>query len=123
MNHDICFCMRDDCPRVDCYRHRSHAPVGIPYSISRLHTDDVSLCEWYLPGARAGTPKLNLNTATEEELRELDCGLSTIRIYSILSYREKHGGFKSVPELRKCRGIGKGLCEKLSRLVYVEEGL
>jgi competence protein ComEA len=51
-----------------------------------------------------GAP-LNLNTATLEQLDELD-GIGPATAQSILDYREEHGGFGSVEELGEVPGIG-----------------
>jgi competence protein ComEA len=51
-----------------------------------------------------GVP-LNLNTATLEQLDELD-GIGPATAQSILDYREEHGGFGSVEELGQVPGIG-----------------
>ena len=63
-------------------------------------------------GAAAGTTAptepgvpLNLNTATLEQLDELD-GIGPATAQSILDYREEHGGFGSVEELGQVPGIG-----------------
>jgi competence protein ComEA len=51
-----------------------------------------------------GVP-LNLNTATLEQLDELD-GIGPTTAQSIIDYREEHGGFGSVEELGQVPGIG-----------------
>ena len=56
------------------------------------------------PSRRAGVP-LNLNTATLEQLDELD-GIGPATAQSILEYREENGGFGSVEELGQVPGIG-----------------
>ena len=59
-------------------------------------------------GVPAETPPgvpLNLNTATLEQLDELD-GIGPATAQSILDYREEHGGFGSVEELGEVPGIG-----------------
>jgi competence protein ComEA len=60
--------------------------------------------------APAGTPAapgvpLNINTATLEQLDELD-GIGPTTAQHILDYREEHGGFGSVEELGEVPGIG-----------------
>jgi competence protein ComEA len=62
------------------------------------------------PGAPAAAPTqpgvpLNLNTATLEQLDELD-GIGPATAQNILDYREEHGGFGSVEELGEVPGIG-----------------
>jgi len=54
--------------------------------------------------ATPGVP-LNLNTATLEQLDELD-GIGPTTAQSILDYREEQGGFGSVDELNQVPGIG-----------------
>jgi competence protein ComEA len=56
------------------------------------------------PEPAPGVP-LNLNTATLEQLDELD-GIGPTTAQSILEYREEHGGFGSVEELGNVPGIG-----------------
>jgi competence protein ComEA len=51
-----------------------------------------------------GVP-LNLNTATIEQLDELD-GIGPATAQNILDYRDEHGGFGSVEELGEVPGIG-----------------
>jgi competence protein ComEA len=51
-----------------------------------------------------GVP-LNVNTATLEQLDELD-GIGPATAQNILDYREEHGGFGSVDELGEVPGIG-----------------
>jgi competence protein ComEA len=55
--------------------------------------------------AAPGQP-LNLNTATLEQLDELD-GVGPATAQKILDFREQHGGFGSVDELDQVPGIGE----------------
>jgi competence protein ComEA len=62
------------------------------------------------PATAAATPAapgvpLNINTATLEQLDELD-GIGPTTAQHILDYREEHGGFGSVEELGEVPGIG-----------------
>jgi len=50
-------------------------------------------------------PPINLNTATIEQLDQLD-GIGPTTAQKILQYRQEHGGFSSVEELKNVPGIG-----------------
>lgn len=58
-------------------------------------------------GAVGGTgPPVNLNTATAEQLDQLD-GVGPATAQKIVAYRQQHGGFRSVSELDQVPGIGE----------------
>jgi competence protein ComEA len=61
---------------------------------------------------------LNLNTATLEQLDELD-GIGPATAQQILDYREAHGGFGSVEELGQVPGIGEKRLASLREQVRV----
>ncbi len=50
--------------------------------------------------------KINLNTATSEELPKPFLGLELNVLGISLPYRESHGGFQSVDDLKNVSGIG-----------------
>lgn len=56
--------------------------------------------------------KLNLNTATVEQLDALE-GIGSTRAKAIVEYREKQGPFQSVDDLQKVKGFGPKLVETI----------
>lgn len=57
--------------------------------------------------AAADAPlSIDLNTATEQELEQLD-GVGPATAANILAYRQEHGGFASIDELDEVSGIGE----------------
>ena len=73
-------------------------------------------------GAARGAPAegvpLDINTATPEQLDELD-GIGPGMAAAILEYREQHGGFGSVEELGQVPGIGEKRLAALREKVRV----
>jgi competence protein ComEA len=69
------------------------------------------------PGAVAAAP-LDLNTATPEQLDQLD-GIGPGMAGRILDYRKEHGGFGSVEELGQVPGIGEKRLAALREKVRV----
>jgi competence protein ComEA len=66
--------------------------------------------------SRAVQFPLDLNQARLEELMELP-GIGEKLAQRVVEYRKTHGGFRSVEDLRKVRGIGEKRMERLRPLV------
>ena len=62
--------------------------------------------------------KINLNTATREELLRLS-GIGDAKADSILAWREQHGGFSQIEDLMKIEGIKEGVFSKIRDYVKV----
>ncbi len=62
---------------------------------------------------------LNLNTATKPQLVALP-GIGDVMAERIIRYREDHGPFRDLEELRSIKGISKRSLEKLKPLVTVD---
>lgn len=74
-------------------------------------------------GVRTGNTdgKLNINTASFEELKTLN-GIGDTRAESILKYREEHGGFQTIEDLMNVEGIKEGVFEKIKDRITVNTG-
>jgi competence protein ComEA len=76
-------------------------------------------CQAYKEEAGPNLKKLDLNLATEEELKALPgVGIKTAR--AIVDHRKAIGGYKSLEQLRLVRGVGDKLYECLKDLVFVK---
>jgi len=63
--------------------------------------------------------RVNLNTATAEELQKIP-GIGPTIAERILAYRTKQGGFRTVSELLAVSGIGEKSLERLEPYLYIE---
>jgi len=61
---------------------------------------------------RGGGNKVNLNTASKEELMQIE-GLDEESAGRIIQYREENGGFGSIDEVTQIPGFGETLLEKV----------
>ena len=70
---------------------------------------------WADPNGNAGgsvSDKININTAAKEELMTLS-GIGASKAESILKYRQEHGNFQSIEDLKKIEGIKDGVFNKI----------
>lgn len=58
------------------------------------------------------TGKIDLNTATVEELKALD-GIGEAKANAIVEYRSEYGPFTSVEEIKNVKGIGDGIFDAI----------
>jgi competence protein ComEA len=70
------------------------------------------------PGETGTAPQgpISLNTATPEQLDQLD-GVGPATAQKILAWRQQHGGFRSVDDLKQISGIGPKRFESLKAKV------
>ena len=62
--------------------------------------------------------KVNLNTATKEELMSLS-GVGEAKAESIINYREQQGKFKKIEDIMLISGIKEGLFQKIKDYIKV----
>ncbi|MBI4199980.1 MAG: ComEA family DNA-binding protein [Chloroflexi bacterium] len=81
------------------------------------------------PSPRDGAPtteapqrKVNINTASAEELDLLLPGIGPVKAQAIVEYREKNGPFRRIDELMNVNGIGPKTYEAVRDLVKVGPG-
>lgn len=70
---------------------------------------------WADPNGNAGgsvSDKININTAAKEELMTLS-GIGASKAESILKYRQEHGNFQNIEDLKKIEGIEDGVFNKI----------
>lgn len=93
------------------------APKAAPAALEAATADEAD------PPARAGkktpTGKLNLNTATAEQLMLLP-GVGPSKAERVLAFRGKHGPFKRVSDLRRVKGFGYKTLKKLEPFLDVK---
>ena len=68
--------------------------------------------------ATAAFAKVNINTATAQELTSLP-GIGQVKAEAIVKYREANGPFKSVDDITKVNGIGPKKLEKIRNEITV----
>ncbi|MBR5047661.1 MAG: helix-hairpin-helix domain-containing protein [Eubacterium sp.] len=62
--------------------------------------------------------RVNINLAGKEDLMTLH-GIGESRALAIIAYREEHGGFSSVEELKEVEGIGDGIYQKIKNTIRI----
>lgn len=63
--------------------------------------------------------KVNINKASADELMTL-AGIGEAKAAGILAYREEHGGFKSIEEIKNINGIKDSVFNKISDRITVD---
>lgn len=83
-------------------------------------TDLETACRHYIEKAGPNFQKIDINTATEEDLIALPgIGIKTAR--AIVAFRESIGGYKSLDQLQLVRGVGDKTYNCLKQLVTIKE--
>lgn len=69
-------------------------------------------------GPAADQGKVNINTATAEELTTLS-GIGASRASDIIAYRESNGGFQTIQDIMKVSGIKDAVFQKIKDKIKV----
>ena len=87
---------------------------------STINTKDVdSSVSEISPNSSNSTPnKININTASTEELMTLD-GIGEATAEKIITYRQEQGSFKSIDEIKEVSGIGDKKYEAIKDFITV----
>lgn len=63
--------------------------------------------------------RININTATKDELSQNIKGIGEVLASRIVEYREQNGNFNSIEEITSVRGIGEKLFNKIKNHICV----
>ncbi len=83
-----------------------------------LGTLSVQAAETSKPAGNTVTA-VNINTATTEQLSQLD-GIGKAKAEAIILYRKQHGQFKSLDDITQIKGIGKAILDKNRSMLALE---
>ena len=75
---------------------------------------------WVVPALAADLQKVNLNSATLEELMTLD-GIGQKVAERILNFREKNGPFQKPEDLMMVKGVGEKIFEANRSTIVVHD--
>lgn len=95
------------------------ATVQVPNASDQPQVSPADHTPAPVPEAPAGIRRININTASVEEL-DLLPGVGKATALAIIEHRTKYGHFRTVSDLDKVPGIGPSRIEKLRPLVIVE---
>jgi competence ComEA-like helix-hairpin-helix protein len=74
-----------------------------------------------VPDVGTDAPQVDLNTASEKDLRTLS-GMGTALAQRVIEYRETHAGFQTPEEITEVPGIGQGLYDRWAPRLTINFG-
>ena len=78
------------------------------------------MMSWVVPALAADLQKVNLNTATLEELMTLD-GIGQKVAERILDFREKNGPFQKPEDLMMVKGVGEKIFDANKTKIVIQD--
>ena len=75
---------------------------------------------WAIPALADDVSKVNINTATQDQLMTLE-GIGESYAVRIIEYRTKNGPFQSPSDIIKVKGIGEKIYEANKDRIIVKE--
>ena len=61
---------------------------------------------------------ININSASLTDLQKIN-GIGEVKAQSIVDYRDKNGGFKSIEDIKNVEGIGDKTFEKIKDKISI----
>ena len=99
----------------------SEAKPEVPEKAAEAPEEEIPVqeaaCE-EAPEAPADGGKLNINTASAEELQELP-GIGPSLSEAVAAYRQENGPFKSIEDIMNVSGIGQAKFDSIAELISV----
>ncbi|MBA2873550.1 helix-hairpin-helix domain-containing protein [Thermaerobacillus caldiproteolyticus] len=80
--------------------------------------ENVSMAAAVNASASSETTKIDINTASLEEIQQLQ-GIGPTKAAAIIAYREEHGPFRKIEDLLKVTGIGEKSLEKMKEQIII----
>lgn len=96
--------------RYGPYTHATNGSIPVQSAVPTTASPTKTKSSVHSKKDASGT--VNINNASETELVALP-GIGPSKARAIAEYRQQHGGFQSVDDLRQVKGIGAATLEKL----------
>ncbi|OBX10548.1 ComEA family DNA-binding protein [Gallibacterium genomosp. 3] len=87
-----------------------------PFSMATTEATDQTQVE----ATAVQSDKVNLNTATAEQLQKGLVGIGAKKAQAIVEYRDQHGPFVALEQLTEVKGIGSAIFEKNKERMTIE---
>lgn len=92
---------------------------GDPFVVETTTQDESASQESMGESGQMSDGRLNINTATAEELTLLE-GIGQKTAQKIIDYRAEHGGFTVIEDLAQVRGISLDMVRKMADKICAE---